>query len=67
MNQVYKTNTLDIREFADRCYKMWTVLPKDISMQEPFHTLSYADDCLSYGDEKQTRELYEKAFDFYKE
>lgn len=33
---------------------------------EPFHTLSYADDPLSWNDEKQTRKLYEELFEFYK-
>lgn len=36
-------------------------------MEEPFHILSYADDCLSYGDEKQCRELYESMFAFYEQ
>ena len=55
----------DIKEFGDRMYKLWGQLPGRLNMEEPFHALSYADDCLSFGDEKQCRELYEKAFGFY--
>lgn len=31
----------------------------------PFYILSYADDPLSWGDEKQARELYENAIGYY--
>ena len=33
--------------------------------EEPFFALCYADDCLSYGDEKQCRDLYEAALSYY--
>lgn len=33
---------------------------------EPFHTLSYDDNPLSWGDEEQTRKIYEDFFDFHK-
>jgi hypothetical protein len=32
---------------------------------EPFWTLSYADDPLSWGEERQTHEIYEKMFGYY--
>lgn len=41
------------------------LLPQETGQKEPFKALCYADDCLSWGDEKQTRELYEKAFQYY--
>ena len=57
---------VEIAEFAKEMYKLWNRLPNAIDeMEEPFHVLTYADDCLSYGDEKQCRELYEAMFDFY--
>ena len=46
-------------------YRLWTLLPKKIKLEEPFYILSYADDCLGYGDEKQCRELYENALNYY--
>lgn len=57
---------VEIAEFAKEMYKLWNRLPSTIDkMEEPFRVLSYADDCLSYGDEKQCRELYESMFEFY--
>ena len=55
----------DIVDFGNRMYELWNRLPDNISNAEPFHTFSYADDCLSYGNEKQCRELYEEAFNYY--
>lgn len=58
--------SLEIAEFGKRMYELWNRLPVTIDkMEEPFYVLSYADDCLSYGDEKQCRELYEAMFEFY--
>lgn len=65
LKRVYKSNTFTIKEFSSKCYLLWTYLPTEINTKEPFHILSYADDCLSYGDEAQTRKLYEELFDFY--
>ena len=62
---IYKSNKFNIEEFAKRCYSLWKVLPSSINQIEPFWTLSYADDCLSWNDEMQTRSLYEEAFAFY--
>lgn len=61
----YCSNGVDIEEFGKRCYLLWDDLPSSINKTEPFWTLSYADDPLSWGDEAQTRSLYEKAFAFY--
>lgn len=41
------------------------VITRKIKLEEPFYILSYADDCLGYGDEKQCRELYENALNYY--
>jgi len=68
MNKISELyQTMEITEFGKRMYKLWGFLPASIMENEPFHTLSYADDCLSWGDEKQCRELYEKAMGYYKD
>lgn len=60
---IYEDSTL--MEFARKMPKIWNRLPEKIDCEEPFHTLNFADDCLSYGDEQQCRELYEKALYYY--
>lgn len=68
MNKISELyQTMGITEFGRKMYKLWGYLPASIMENEPFHTLSYADDCLSWGDEKQCRELYEKAMGYYKD
>ena len=62
---IYQRKDLNLIEFGSKMYMVWKSLPSTIAEDEPFYTLSYADDCLSYGDEKQTRELYQKAFEYY--
>lgn len=57
----------NIADFGKAMYRLWTVLPDEIIREEPFYILSYADDCLGYGDEKQCRELYEHAMNYYDE
>lgn len=67
LEKVYSENKIALKEFGARCYKMWNRFPADFCNDDPFFVLCYADDPLSWGDEKQTRELYQKAFDHYKE
>lgn len=62
----YYSNCSDIKIFADKMYSLWESLPGSIQDEEPFWTLSYADDPLSWGDEKQTRSLYENMLNYYK-
>ena len=64
---VYKSNKFVIEDFGKRCYSLWGYLPPHLQQKEPFWTLSYADDCLSWNDEAQTRKLYEEAFSFYRQ
>ena len=56
----------DIHFFAGRMYHLWQSLPGSIQDIEPFWTLCYADDPLSWGDEQQTRSIYEHMLDYYK-
>lgn len=65
MESGYEKCHCNIHEFAGRMYKLWKSLPDCLRYIEPFHTLSYADDPLSWGDEKQTREIYEELFKYY--
>ena len=65
LERLYSQNG-DLAEFGRLCHALWNSLPSSIDTEDPFYALSYADDPLSWGDEKQTRELYQKAFDHYK-
>lgn len=70
LEKVYSENRFTLAEFGRRCYSLWNALPYQPYQYEhiePFCTLTYADDPLSYGDERQSRDLYEWAFDYYKE
>lgn len=67
LEKVYNENKFALKEFGARCYKMWNLFPAGFRNDDPFFVLCYADDPLSWGDEKQTREIYQKAFDYYKE
>lgn len=63
LESVYKN--MDIEQFSRRTYAVWESLPDHLLNEEPFFTLCYAEEPLSWGDEKQTRELYERMFSFY--
>jgi hypothetical protein len=56
-----------IETFAVKAYALWKTLPPFIQSVEPFLTMCYADDPLSWEDTEQTRESYEKMFRFYDE
>ncbi|WP_298030795.1 hypothetical protein [uncultured Dysosmobacter sp.] len=57
----------DIKYFASRMFSLWESLPGNIQNIEPFWTLSYADEPLSWGDEEQTRDMYERMLNYYKD
>lgn len=56
------TSCSDIKDFAARTYRLWLKLPEKVRDEEPFLTLCYAGDPLSYGDEEKAKSLYEKMF-----
>ena len=60
-------NCSDIKYFANRMYRLWESLPGNIQVIEPFWTLCYADEPLSWGDETQTRNIYEHMLNYYKD
>lgn len=63
LKPIYKESAID--EFGNKMYKLWNRLPASINNEDPFFVLNYADDCLSYGDEEQCRELYESMLNYY--
>lgn len=63
----YYQDDIDIQSFASKMYSIWNVLPSSIKNKEPFWAMCYGDDPLYWGDERQTRELYQKMFQYYKE
>ncbi len=66
LKTVYE-NCSDIKYFGSRMFSLWKSLPGNIQDIEPFWTLSYADDPLSWGDEEQTRNIYDYMLDYYKD
>lgn len=64
LKEIY-VNCSDIKCFASRMYSLWESLPGNIQNIGPFWTLSYADDPLSWGDEEQTRNIYEHMLSYY--
>ena len=66
LEEIYRQNKMDIKNFGEKTYKIWLSFPEAIHCTEPFWTLNFSGDSLSWGDEKRTRELYEKTFRFYK-
>lgn len=63
---VYENNP-DIKSFAIQISGLWENLPENIQNTEPFHILTYADDPLSWGDEEQSRNIYEHMLKYYKQ
>ncbi len=55
----------DIKQFAEKMYSLWEVLPTAIQHKQPFYMLSYADDPLSWGDIEQSRSIYENVLNYY--
>ena len=66
LKTVYE-NCSDIKYFASRMFSLWKSLPGNIHDIERFWTLSYADEPLSWGDEEQTRSIYDYMLDYYKD
>ena len=61
-----KSEQFALEEFAELSYDIWNFLPEHIQMKEPFDILLYADEPLSYGNIEQSKELYQRIFDYYK-
>ena len=65
--KVVYINCSDIKYYASRMYSLWKSLPGNIQDTEPFWMLCYGDDPLSWGDEEQTRNIYEHMLDYYED
>lgn len=63
---IYNSNLYPIAEYSKMTYELWNLLPGTLRDEQPFWALSYADEPLSWGDEQQTRAMYEEAFSFYR-
>ena len=48
-----------ITHILNLMYNLWESLSGNIQDKEPFFVLCYADDPLLWGDEEQTRNIYE--------
>lgn len=57
--------SMNTERFGQCIYSVWEGLAGNLQDEEPFSVMCYADDPLSWGDEKQTRELYEKMLNYY--
>ena len=64
LKNIYDTSGANIDAFDECCFRLWRELPEDLLYTEPFITLSYAGDFLSW-DEQRTRRLYKEAFEYY--
>lgn len=65
LKDIYYQKSLSIDEFGKRTYLLWKEIPCCIGKDEPFHTLSFADDPLSWGDVEQSCKIYEDLFAYY--
>ena len=67
LKKVYYQEKTDIKSFVSIICTIWKNLPDEIQFHQPFWTMNYADDPLSWGDEQQTRKLYEQMLNSYNE
>lgn len=51
LQTVYTENHFELTHLGKKCYALWKALPTSLRNEEPFLTLSYAQDSLSWGDE----------------
>lgn len=65
LEEIYDQENIEIQFFSSKMYSIWEMLPYEMQNEEPFLTLCHADDSMSWGDEGQTRELYQKMFQYY--
>ena len=60
------SNCENIKWFSKKSYSIWTDITYHIQELDPFFILSYIDEPLSWGDEEQTKKMYEYLFNYYK-
>lgn len=64
--KIYYKNCADMKLFGDKIYSLWDCLPGHIQNKDPFYSMCYANDPLSYGNENQSREIYKSIMDYYR-
>lgn len=65
LKDLYHQEGTDIHWFAGRMYDLWEGLPPWLQNDQPFWAMCYGDDPLSWGDEAQTRQIYEAMMAHY--
>jgi len=65
LKPIYISYDTDIKLFEKKMLEVWGKIPKELLQKEPFWAMSYAGEPLTWGDIKQTREIYEKMLNFY--
>ena len=65
LKEIFWQEDLDLRRFGKRMYVLWENLPPWLQDVQPFWTLSYADDPLSWGDVEQSRKIYREMLEYY--
>lgn len=63
--KIYYEKCSDIKIFAGKMYILWLSLPENIKDKEPFFSLNYLDEPLSWGDKEQTRTICENMLNYY--
>lgn len=53
---------IPLPDLGKKCYRLWQALPESLQKEQPFLTLQYAEDSLSWGDEAGMRAHLEQAF-----
>ena len=65
LKEIFRREDLDLRWFGSRMYTLWKNLPPWLQDIQPFWPLSYADDPLFWGDEAQSRSIYQEMLTYY--
>lgn len=65
LKNIYNQIDVDIKTFNSKIIIIWSKLPNEITKIEPFWSMSYAGEPLTWGDVQQTQDIYEKMFNFY--
>lgn len=64
LKKAYYLEGTSLLKFGRKAYSLWKALPSDLRESESLKPLCYGDDPISWGDERQSREIYEELFEF---
>jgi len=65
LGEVYRQYE-NLEDFSSKVISIWGKLPEEILQIEPFWSMSYAGEPLTWGGTEQTREIFEKMFNHYR-